>query len=84
MNSFQTAPRTISSPSLLGFVFLRDDECLGIFRMQYDREHSRLVLVAGVVRDAMQAASWFVEGIFSLQSFDRRIVDSPVVFTLDF
>src|SRR5262249_11723596 len=62
-------PPTTSGPratargprSLLLFLLLGDDDVLGVLRVQDDGDKARLVLLAGVPADAVQAAGRLVE-----------------------
>jgi hypothetical protein len=45
------------------FLHFGDDDVLGVLRVQDDGDEARLVLVAGVPADAVQAAGRLVEGV---------------------
>src|SRR5687768_5897300 len=57
-----SGPRAIArgSRSLLLFLLLGDDDVLGVLRVQDDGDQARLVLLAGIPADVMQAAGRLV------------------------
>src|SRR5262249_38681499 len=66
-------------PSLL-FLF-GDDDVLGVLRVQNDGDEARLVRLAGVPADAVQAAGRLVEGVTGLEDLGFVVVDGPLVLT---
>jgi hypothetical protein len=52
-------------------LLLRDDDVLDVLRVQHDGQDARRVLVAGVLRDAVQAAGRLVEGVPGLENLGR-------------
>src|SRR4051812_40209349 len=67
-------------PSLL--LLLRDDDVPGVLRVQDDGDEARLVLLAGVPADAVQAAGRLVEGVPGLEDLGLVVVDGPLVLAL--
>src|SRR5262245_62721575 len=70
------------SRSLLLFLLLGDDDVLGILRVQDDGDQARLVLLAGVPADVVQAAGRLVEGVTGLENLGLVAVDGPLVLAL--
>src|SRR5262245_34230242 len=67
-------------PSL--FLLFGDDDVLGVLRVQDDSDEARLVLLAGVPTDAVQAAGRLVEGVTGLEDLGLVVVDGPLVLAL--
>src|SRR5215831_6754581 len=67
-------------PSL--FRLFGDDDVLGVLRVQNNGDEARLVLLAGVPADAMQAAGRLVEGVTGLEDLGLVVVDGPLVLAL--
>src|SRR6516165_10497522 len=65
-------------PSLLLLLF-GDDDVLGVLRVQNDGDEARLVRLAGVPADAVQAAGRLVEGVPGLEDLGLAVVDGPLV-----
>src|SRR5439155_11642700 len=63
-------------------LLLRDDDVLGVVRVKHNSDHPRRVLVAGVLRDPVQASGRLVERILCLQLLDGFVVDGPLVLAL--
>src|SRR5262245_5830386 len=74
--------REMREPSPLLLILLENDEVLGIFRVQDDGDEARLVLLAGVPADAVQAAGRLVEGVTGLEDLGLVAVDGPLVLAL--
>src|SRR6516225_6229219 len=64
------------------FLLFRDDDVLGVLRVQDDSDEACLVLVAGVPADAVQAAGRLVEGVTGLEDLGLVVVDGPLVLAL--
>src|SRR5262245_57938256 len=64
------------------FLLFGDDDVLGVLRVQDDGDEARLVLVAGVPADAVQAAARLVEGVTGLEDLGLVVVDGPLVLAL--
>src|SRR5262245_16794472 len=79
-----SGPRALArgSRSLLLFLLLGDDEVLGIFRVQDGGDEARLVLLAGVPADTVQAAGRLIEGVTGLKYLGLVVVDGPLVLAL--
>src|SRR5262245_41618900 len=75
----QTGP-VLTFPSL--FLLFGDDDVLGVLRVQDDGDEARLVLVAGIPADAVQAAGRLVEGVTGLEDLGLVVVDGPLVLAL--
>src|SRR6516225_5054111 len=69
-------------PSPLLLILLDDDDVLGVLRVQDDSDEARLVLLAGVPTDAVQAAGRLVEGVTGLEDLGLVVVDGPLVLAL--
>src|SRR5262245_22761018 len=67
-------------PSL--FLLFGDDDVLGIFRVQDDGDQARLVLLAGIPADVVQAAGRLVEGVTGFEDLGLVSVDGPLVLAL--
>src|SRR5262245_322435 len=67
-------------PSL--FLLFRDDDVLGVLRVQDDGDEAHLVLLAGVPADVVQAAGRLVEGVPNLEDLGGLAVDGPLVLAL--
>src|SRR6516164_5940991 len=67
-------------PSL--FLLFGDDDVLCVLRVQNDGDEARLVLVAGIPADAVQAAGRLVEGVTGLEDLGLVVVDGPLVLAL--
>src|SRR5262245_14322195 len=80
-----SGPRAIARGwrSLLLFLLLGDDDVLGVLRVQDDGDQARLVLLAGVPADAVQAAGRLVEGVPGLEDLGLVAVDGPLVLALE-
>src|SRR5262245_4305596 len=68
-------------PSL--FLLFGDDDVRGVLRVQDDGDEARLVLLAGVPADTVQAAGRLVEGVAGLECPGGVVVDGPLVLALD-
>src|SRR5262249_50902593 len=66
------------SPLLL----FRDDDVLGVLRVQDDGDEARLVRPAGVPADAVQAAGRLVEGVPGLEDLGLVALAAPLVLPL--
>src|SRR5262249_32778465 len=64
------------------FLLFGDDDVLGVLRVQDDGDEARLVLLAGVPADAVQAAGRLVEGVPGLEDLGLVVVDGPLVLAL--
>src|SRR5262245_19041928 len=64
-------------------LLFRDDDVLDVVGVQHDGQDARRVLVAGVLRDAVQAAGRLVEGVTGLEDPGLVVVDRPLVLALD-
>src|SRR5260370_39846935 len=64
------------------FLLFGDDDVLGVLRVQDDGDEARLVRLAGVPADAVQAASRLVEGVTGLEDLGLVVVDGPLVLAL--
>src|SRR5262245_42174817 len=67
-------------PSL--FLLFGDDDVLGILRVQDDGDEARLLLLAGIPADVVQAAGRLVEGVAGLEDLGVIAVDGPLVLAL--
>src|SRR5215469_361113 len=67
-------------PSL--FLLYGDDDVLGVLRVQDNGDEARLVRLAGVPTDAVQAAGRLVEGVPGLEDLGLVVVDGPLVLAL--
>src|SRR5262245_50778707 len=67
-------------PSL--FLLFGDDDVPGVLRVQDDGDEARLVRLAGVPADAVQAAGRLVEGVTGLEDPGLVAVDGPLVLAL--
>src|SRR6516162_7032241 len=67
-------------PSL--FLLFGNDDVLGVLRVQDDCDEARLVLLAGVPADPVQAAGRLVEGVTGLEDLGLVVVDGPLVLAL--
>src|SRR5262249_4453619 len=75
-------PSRIAGPVLIFpslFLLFGDDDVLGVLRVQDDGDEARLVLLAGVPADAVQAAGRLVEGVTGLEDLGLVVVDGPLV-----
>src|SRR6516165_2779075 len=70
------------APLLLLPTLLGDDDVFGVLRVQDDGDEARLVLLAGVPADAVQAAGRLVEGVTGLEDLGLVVVDGPFVLAL--
>jgi hypothetical protein len=59
-----------------------DDDGVGVLRVQDDGDEARLVRLAGVPADAVQAAGRLVEGVTGLEDLGLVVVDGPLVLAL--
>src|SRR5262249_11791563 len=57
-------------------------EALAALRVQDDGDEARLVLVAGIPADAVQATGRLVEGVTGLEDLGLVVVDGPLVLAL--
>src|SRR5262245_16368572 len=74
---------TTRGPGSLLLLFLfGDDDVLGVLRVQDDGDEARLVRLAGVPADAVQAAGRLVEGVTGLEGLRLVVVDGPLVLAL--
>src|SRR5688572_1310144 len=64
------------------FLLLGEDDLLGVVRVEHHGQDPSLVLVAGVLRDAVQAADRLVEGVPGLEHLGFVVVDGPLVLAL--
>src|SRR5262245_16308580 len=62
-------------PSL--FLLFGDDDVLGVLRVQDDGDEARLIRLARVPADAVQAAGRLVEGVTGFEDLGLVIVDGP-------
>src|SRR5215470_13040975 len=76
------AHRSWPAPLLLLPTLLGDDDVLGILRVQDDGDEARLVRLAGVPADAVQAAGRLVEGVTGLEDLGLVVIDGPLVRAL--
>src|SRR6516165_8091606 len=79
------SPSWIAGPVLIFpslFLFFGDDDVLGVLRVQDDSDEARLVLVAGIPSDTVQAAGRLVECVTGLEDLGLVVVDGPLVLTL--
>src|SRR5262249_31028147 len=67
-------------PSL--FFLFGDDDVLGVLRVQDDGDEARLVRLASIPADAVQAAGRLVEGVTGLKDLGLVVVDGPLVLAL--
>src|SRR5262249_40892252 len=79
-----SGPRAIArgARSPLLFLLLGDDDVLGILWVQDDGDQARLVLLAGIPADVVQAAGRLVEGVTGLEDPGLVAVDGPLVLAL--
>src|SRR5215472_16447888 len=78
-------PSRIAGPVLtIPWLFLvfGDDDVLGVLRVQDNGDEARLVLLAGVPADAVQAAGRLVEGVTCLEDLGLVVIDGPLVLAL--
>src|SRR5215472_6334323 len=78
-------PSRIAGPVLIFpslFLLFGDDDVLGVLRVQDDGDEARLVLLAGIPADAVQAAGRLVEGVTGLEDLGLVVVDGPLVLAL--
>src|SRR6516164_7704057 len=78
-------PSRIAGPVLIFpslFFLFGDDDVLGVLRVQDDGDEARLVLLAGVPADVVQAAGRLVEGVTGLERPGGVAVDGPLVLAL--
>src|SRR5262249_49423879 len=78
------ATNTLMVVLLSVLLLFRDDDVLHVLRVQHDGQDARRVLVAGVLRDAVQAAGRLVEGVPGLENLGLVVVDRPLVLALDY
>src|SRR5215470_7133219 len=74
-------PSRIAGPVLIFpsvFLLFGDDDVLGVLRVQDDGDEARLVLLAGVPADAVQAAGRLVEGVTGFEDLGLVVVDGPL------
>src|SRR3954452_14735365 len=64
------------------FILLGDDDVPGALRVQDDGDEARLVLLAGVPADAVQAAGRLIGGVTGLEGPRLVAVDGPLVLAL--
>src|SRR5262245_61372620 len=64
------------------FLLFGDEDVLGVLRVQDDGDEARLVRLAGVPADAVQAAGRLVEGVTGLDDLGLVVVDGPLVLAL--
>src|SRR5262245_59259108 len=78
-------PSRIAGPVLIFptlFLLFGYDDVPGVLRVQDDGDEARLVLLAGVPADAVQAAGRLVEGVAGLERPGGVAVDGPLVLAL--
>src|SRR5262249_13728265 len=73
---------TRPGPLLLLPTLLGDDDVPGVLRVQDDGDEARLVRLAGVPADTVQAAGRLVEGVTGLEDPGLVVVDGPLVLAL--
>src|SRR5215831_11056415 len=78
-------PSRIAGPVLIVpplILLFGDDDVLGVLRVQDDGDEARLVLLARIPADAVQAAGRLVEGVTGLEDLGLFVVDGPLVLAL--
>src|SRR5262249_33411991 len=70
------------SPFSSLFLLLENDDVLGVLGVQDDGDEARLIRLAGVPADVVQAAGRLVEGVTGLENLGLVAVNGPLVLAL--